>query len=85
MGVNGTCDLNIIQGLTKLIKFESVVFSYWTKTLDMIEEEFRLYSIPYSRYDGGLSTARRAQALQRFSKSPEIVVLLASLSCGGLG
>ena len=51
----------------------------------MIEEEFRLYSIPYSRYDGGLSATKRAQALQQFSKSPAIVVLLASLSCGGVG
>ena len=51
----------------------------------MIEKELRSHSIQYSRYDGGLSTTKRAQALQQFSESPEIVVLLASLSCGGIG
>ncbi|MCJ1272073.1 hypothetical protein MMC22_011980 [Lobaria immixta] len=63
----------------------SVVFSYWTKTLDPIESELRLRSIRYTRLDGQLPLAKRSSALQTFQSNPEVLVFLVSLSCGGVG
>lgn len=68
-----------------LIESHSVVFSYWTKTLDLIESELKFRSVRYTRLDGQLSPAKRSSALQKFQSNPDVLVFLVSLSCGGVG
>ncbi|KAI1610625.1 P-loop containing nucleoside triphosphate hydrolase protein [Exophiala viscosa] len=77
----------LLQDLKQHEKAEkSVVFSFWTYTLDIIESLLRQHtSIPYARIDGNLSGARREQAIQRFQTDDSVRVILVSITCGGTG
>lgn len=50
----------------------SVVFSYWTKTLDRTESELKQTSICYIRLDGQLAPSKRSAAVKEFQGNPEI-------------
>lgn len=63
----------------------SVVFSSWTKTFDIIQPQLWAKSIRCVRLDGTLSTNGRANVLRVFRTEPGIRVLLATISCGGIG
>ncbi|TVY43285.1 putative ATP-dependent helicase [Lachnellula subtilissima] len=64
---------------------KSVVFSYWTFTLDLIESLLRIKSISYARIDGRHSGAKREEAIQKFQTDESIQVILVSITCGGAG
>ena len=63
----------------------SVVFSYWTYTLDLIEALLKQASISYTRIDGQHSGDRREEAIQKFQTDDTIQVILVSITCGGAG
>ena len=63
----------------------SVVFSSWTKTFDLIQPVLISRSIRCVRLDGSLSTAGREKVLRAFRDNPGIAVLLATITCGGIG
>jgi SWI/SNF-related matrix-associated actin-dependent regulator of chromatin subfamily A3 len=63
----------------------SVVFSYWTFTLDVIGIELKRVSIAYTRIDGQMSAEKRSQAIRRFQEEAEMQVILVSITCGGAG
>lgn len=63
----------------------SVVFSYWTVTLDLVESMLNEALISYTRIDGQLSADRRGDAIKRFQGDSNIRVILVSISCGGVG
>jgi len=63
----------------------SVVFSYWTFTLDLVESLFQEDSITYTRIDGKLSSEKREEAIQLFQQDESIQVILVSITCGGAG
>ncbi|PQE21378.1 hypothetical protein CJF30_00008251 [Rutstroemia sp. NJR-2017a BBW] len=65
--------------------FSSVVFSYWTFTLDLIECVLNRASIRFTRVDGQLSPAKRADAIHSFQTTDDIRVILVSITCGGTG
>lgn len=62
-----------------------VVFSYWTSTLDLIQHALAQARITYCRYDGRLTRKKRDSALSTFATSPNVQVLLVSITCGGQG
>ncbi|TVY65597.1 DNA repair protein RAD5A, partial [Lachnellula suecica] len=64
---------------------KSVVFSYWTYTLDLIQLMLADRNIPYTRIDGKTSLAKRADALKNFHENDSIRVILVSITCGGAG
>ncbi|KAG4441377.1 hypothetical protein IFR05_003134 [Cadophora sp. M221] len=64
---------------------KSVVFSYWTYTLDLIESALISDSIRYTRVDGQLSPSKRNEAIRKFQEDPSIQVILVSITCGGAG
>lgn len=64
---------------------KSVVFSYWTFTLDLIESLLKKASISYTRIDGQHSGERREEAIQKFMQDASIQVILVSITCGGAG
>lgn len=70
-----------------LIRFlsHSVVFSFWTSTLDLVESLLVGKSIPYTRIDGNLSGPRREEAIQQFQTNASVRVILVSITCGGTG
>ncbi|PVH71620.1 hypothetical protein DL98DRAFT_471471 [Cadophora sp. DSE1049] len=64
---------------------KSVVFSYWTYTLDLIKMMLDDSRIPYARFDGKMSPAKRTEALRTFQRDPSVRVILVSITCGGAG
>jgi SWI/SNF-related matrix-associated actin-dependent regulator of chromatin subfamily A3 len=62
-----------------------VVFSSWTKTFDLLQPVLINRSIRCVRLDGSLSTAGRDRVLRAFRDNPGIAVLLATITCGGIG
>jgi SWI/SNF-related matrix-associated actin-dependent regulator of chromatin subfamily A3 len=63
----------------------SVIFSGWTKSFDIIQPALTQRGIRCVRLDGSLSAARRAGVLRVFRATPDIKVLLATITCGGVG
>jgi SWI/SNF-related matrix-associated actin-dependent regulator of chromatin subfamily A3 len=63
----------------------SVVFSYWTFTLDLVEWVLRKHSITYTRIDGQHSAEEREEAIDKFQTDASIQVILVSITCGGAG
>jgi SWI/SNF-related matrix-associated actin-dependent regulator of chromatin subfamily A3 len=63
----------------------SVVFSSWIKTFDLLQPVLMSRSIRCVRLDGSLSTPQRDRVLRVFRDTPGIAVLLATISCGGVG
>ncbi|KAF5674657.1 helicase-like transcription factor [Fusarium circinatum] len=63
----------------------SVVFSYWTKMLDLIQQALLVASFSCVRIDGQFSIKKREEALFRFANDPCCTVMLATLGSGGEG
>ncbi|KAK0110161.1 hypothetical protein ONS95_002813 [Cadophora gregata] len=64
---------------------KSVVFSYWTYTLDLIQIMLEDSKIPFVRFDGKMSQAKRTESLRTFKRDPSVRVILVSITCGGAG
>lgn len=60
-----------------------LLFSQWTKFLDLIEARIDKHAWRYLRIDG--ATRDRQHIVDTFQKSPEPLVLLMSLKAGGVG
>jgi superfamily II DNA/RNA helicase len=63
----------------------SVVFTSWTRTLDLIEKALASAGIIFQRIDGGKSLRNRRHAIQSFRNNPSCTVLLASIGSAGVG
>ncbi|KAF4635250.1 hypothetical protein G7Y89_g2850 [Cudoniella acicularis] len=64
---------------------KSVVFSYWTNTLDLVQLMMNYKGITYTRIDGKTSLAKRSEALLAFQRDDSVRVILVSITCGGAG
>jgi SWI/SNF-related matrix-associated actin-dependent regulator of chromatin subfamily A3 len=68
-----------------LANSNSVVFSYWTSTLDFIQMMLDHKGIVYTRIDGKTSLLARNEAVRAFQNDVLIRVILVSITCGGAG
>lgn len=64
---------------------KSVIFSGWTSHLDLIQIALEENGIRFTRLDGKMSRSARGSALEVFREDPSILVILVSISAGGLG
>ncbi|EWG41199.1 hypothetical protein FVEG_03350 [Fusarium verticillioides 7600] len=64
---------------------KSVVFSYWTKMLDLVQKALIQAGLLCERIDGQYSIKQREKALSRFANDPCCTVMLATLGSGGEG
>ncbi|KAK2635809.1 hypothetical protein Ddye_030601 [Dipteronia dyeriana] len=64
---------------------KTIIFSQWTRMLDLVEFSMKEHSIEYRRLDGTMSLASRDRAVKDFNTDPEITVMLMSLKAGNLG
>ncbi|RIA84736.1 SNF2 family N-terminal domain-containing protein [Glomus cerebriforme] len=64
---------------------KSVVFSQWTKMLDLIEDALNENDINFTRLDGTMSRAERTQNMETFKQQDDVSVILVSLKAGGVG
>lgn len=64
---------------------KSVVFSGWTAHLDLIQLALEENGINYVRLDGKMSRAARRAAMDTFRDDLTVLVILVSITAGGLG
>ena len=63
----------------------SVVFSCWTKMLDLLEWVLESEGIDFARIDGKKTDSQRRGAMESFRKDTSCTVLLASIGSAGVG
>lgn len=64
---------------------KSIIFSCWTRTLDLVGRHLRQLAIPYERIDGECPLARRQQILDDFAINSRIPVLIMTTGVGAFG
>ncbi|ETS80390.1 hypothetical protein PFICI_07919 [Pestalotiopsis fici W106-1] len=64
---------------------KSVVFSYWTKMLDLVGLALEKEQLAFQRIDGKTSLRGRQNAMQEFKDNPNCRVMLASLGSAAEG
>lgn len=63
----------------------SIVFSFWTTTLDLVCTALKEIGLLYTRVDGTMTVRERQHSLTSFTDEPRIRVILISLRCGSTG
>jgi SNF2 family DNA or RNA helicase len=74
--------IDLLMNFTQSQK-KAVVFSQYTKMLNIIKEDLERMHIPFLYLDG--STKNRLELVKEFNESPHIAVFLISLKAGGVG
>ncbi|KAG2592163.1 hypothetical protein PVAP13_5NG529200 [Panicum virgatum] len=69
---------------TKLTE-KAIVFSQWTRMLDLLEVHLKASHVTYRRLDGTMSVAARDKAVKDFNTVPEVTVMIMSLKAASLG
>ncbi|KAI3409269.1 uncharacterized protein J3R85_019505 [Psidium guajava] len=64
---------------------KAIVFSQWTRMLDLLEGRLKESSIQYRRLDGTMSVLARDKAVKDFNTLPEVSVMIMSLKAASLG
>ena len=65
--------------------FFSIIFSFWTSTLDVVATALDQINLSYARIDGTLPIKQRQHVLTSFNEDYHLQVLLMSLGCGSTG
>ncbi|XP_072955755.1 helicase-like transcription factor CHR28 isoform X1 [Typha angustifolia] len=68
-----------------LVTEKAIVFSQWTRMLDLLEVPLKDSYIQYRRLDGTMSVAAREKAVKDFNTLPEVTVMIMSLKAASLG
>jgi SWI/SNF-related matrix-associated actin-dependent regulator of chromatin subfamily A3 len=63
----------------------SIIFSGWTRTLDLIEQHLKKGNINFRRIDGTSSLPGRNKTLEEFRKDSKIRVLIMTTGTGAVG
>jgi SNF2 family DNA or RNA helicase len=74
--------LELLQTLVES-KHKTVIFSQYTRMLQIMREDFEQRGISFSYLDG--STKNRLDVVKEFNENPKIPVFLVSLKAGGTG
>ncbi|GIJ99468.1 hypothetical protein Aspvir_001600 [Aspergillus viridinutans] len=64
---------------------KSVIFSQWTKMLDLVAQALRQHDYKYARIDGQSSLADRRTAIRKLNEDHNCTVMLASIGSAGEG
>ncbi|XP_047955007.1 helicase-like transcription factor CHR28 isoform X4 [Salvia hispanica] len=70
---------------TKAAGEKAIVFSQWTRMLDLLEEYLKSSSIQYRRLDGTMPISARDNAVKDFKCLPQVTVMIMSLKAASLG
>ncbi|XP_058195754.1 helicase-like transcription factor CHR28 isoform X2 [Rhododendron vialii] len=79
---------DFVKGSNDLIRVageKAIVFSQWTRMLDLLETGLIKSSIKYRRLDGTMSITARDKAVKDFNTLPEVSVMIMSLKAASLG
>jgi SWI/SNF-related matrix-associated actin-dependent regulator of chromatin subfamily A3 len=69
----------------QLLTCDSIVFSYWRRSLDVVGALLTDKQVPYLRVDGNTPSAKRREVLDMFQKQGDVSVLLMTLGTGAVG
>lgn len=72
-------------GSVRAVGEKAIVFSQWTRMLDLLEGCLKKSSIQYRRLDGTMSIVARDKAVKDFNTLPEVSVMIMSLKAASLG
>ncbi|XP_042029691.1 helicase-like transcription factor CHR28 isoform X2 [Salvia splendens] len=78
VGKNRTPDI-------KAVGEKAIVFSQWTRMLDLLEDYLKSSSIQYRRLDGTMPISARDNAVRDFKSLPQVTVMIMSLKAASLG
>uniref|UniRef100_A0A1J3GKA5 Putative SWI/SNF-related matrix-associated actin-dependent regulator of chromatin subfamily A member 3-like 2 n=1 Tax=Noccaea caerulescens TaxID=107243 RepID=A0A1J3GKA5_NOCCA len=78
-------DSSSVDAPIKVVGEKAIVFSQWTKMLDLLEASLISSGIQYRRLDGTMSVSARDKAVQDFNTLPEVSVMIMSLKAASLG
>jgi len=76
---------NIIEIQKEAPSDKIIVFSQFTKFLELLETPLQACKIGYAIYNGKMALAQRVQAITKFKTDSKCNVMLISLKCGSLG
>uniref|UniRef100_A0A7N0TJC4 Helicase-like transcription factor CHR28 n=1 Tax=Kalanchoe fedtschenkoi TaxID=63787 RepID=A0A7N0TJC4_KALFE len=71
--------------VVKFVGEKAIVFSQWTRMLDLFESCLKNSNIEYRRLDGTMSVLARDKAVKDFNTIPEVTVMIMSLKAASLG
>lgn len=63
----------------------SIIFSCWTRTLDLIGRHLRRAKIPFARIDGKTPSGPRQTILDSFNSTKSVPVLIMTTGTGAFG
>ena len=73
VGENGTPDIkHVPHSSVKVAGEKAIVFSQWTRMLDLLEDYLKSSSIQYRRLDGTMPISARDKAVKEFKSRPEV-------------
>ncbi|KAI8631123.1 hypothetical protein F5Y19DRAFT_473522 [Xylariaceae sp. FL1651] len=64
---------------------KNIIFSFWRRSLDLVEKLFREERIIFDRVDGSMHPSQRKKVLVRFHDNPSVRVLLMTIGTGAVG
>ncbi|MBW0506477.1 hypothetical protein O181_046192 [Austropuccinia psidii MF-1] len=70
---------------SKCVPTKSVIYTQWTKFLDLIGIALAHYSILPAQIDGTITARAQEKALENFFNNPECEVIIASIAAAGAG
>jgi len=68
-----------------LMTTKSIIFSCWTRTLDLIGSSLNNALVNFQRIDGECPTAKREKILDEFTNNPNLRVLIMTTGTGAVG
>ncbi|XP_057462805.1 helicase-like transcription factor CHR28 [Actinidia eriantha] len=75
----------VSNNVIKVSGEKAIVFSQWTRMLDLLETCLKNSSIQYRRLDGTMTVLARDKAVKDFNTLPEVSVMIMSLKAASLG
>lgn len=63
-----------VDGLVKVVGEKAIVFTQWTKMLDLLEAGLKSSGIQYRRFDGKMTVPARDAAVRDFNTLPEVCI-----------
>ncbi|WBW74427.1 ATP-dependent chromatin remodeler/ ubiquitin-protein ligase E3 [Schizosaccharomyces osmophilus] len=78
--------LDIIKGvIAKGTQDKILVYSQFSRYLDIVSHMLRTEHVNHVRYDGSMSSIQRDHSIQEFTHDLNVTVMLISLKCGSIG
>jgi SNF2 family DNA or RNA helicase len=65
--------------------YDSIIFSCWTRSLDLVAHHLQQQQIAFTRIDGSYTLSQRKKILEIYDSDPDVRVLLMTTGTGAVG